>query len=231
MIRVFDHRSTAPGSVRAARADRIGVPQTMFGFLTPPTKDDTDPLVSARVGVRLAAALADPGRHRAAAPGHADLRRHAPVEPAGGPQSHRRHPVPGHRARRRPPPARQAVRREHRPFRAGRRPRLAGRAGDEPGLRLRVPDGARAGAGRELESALEAVDPAAFRAPAPLSRHRCQAPRVPARALDSREVDEPPPALCPRHRARRRPRRRSRSRAPGPARCSGAPSRNTSTRS
>ena len=156
------------------------------------------------VGVDVAASLADAGRHGPAAPCHGYFRRDAPVAAARGPQSRRGHPVPRHGARRRPPAADQAVRREYRPVGARRRPRLAGRAGALPGVRLRLPDLPRTHADRPRQSALEERDPAAFRAAPALSRHRRQAARVPARALDPGQVDGPPPAVRARVRTRRR---------------------------
>ena len=53
---------------------------------------------------------------------------------------------------------------------------------------------------------LEAADAAAVRAARPLLRHGRQAPRVPVRALDPREVDGTAPHVPARVRARRRPR-------------------------
>ena len=154
----------------------------------------------------MVAALADAGRHGEAASRHGDLRRDAPVAPADRFQPHRRDPVPRHRARRRPPPDDQAVRGERRPRGARRRPGVAGRAGALAGIRLRLPGepGTRARRGRE--SAMEVGHAADFRAPPALPRHRREAPRLPPRTLDSREVDRAAPALRARLRARRPPR-------------------------
>ena len=231
-LRRMIRASTVPTvrGVRARPGHRIGSSQIMFGFLTPPTKDDTDPLVSAR---SVSAWLRHLPTQDVIARQHQVMRIFDGMRQSSRPVDHNRIAAIQFLDTALGADRRQLVKQYVENI--DRSARVADRgwqAAQEmsQGFVYAVPDGARARAGRDRESALEAVHSRSFCAPAPLPRHRCQAPRVPARALDPREVDESPPALCPRHRARHCPRRRSRSPAPGPARCNGAPSRNTFTR-
>ena len=199
----------------------------MFGFLTQQSTGSPRSVADGEDRVGVASPVAVARRHRAAAARDARVRRHAPVAARARLESRGRRRVPRLRARRRPAPAHQAVRRERRYLRTPCRTSLAGAPGDVPGLHLRLPDGARAGARADRQSALEARHSAPVLASHPLLRHRRQAARVPLRAVDPGQVDGAAPALHARGRARGRARAGVALRSAARIRRSGRSSRNT----